>query len=89
MRNICRIAILGATSQIARDLILSCSDRTDKHLHLFARSTDELAKWLASARLSGRYPIDDFSKFPLHEFDAIINFVGVCDRIDFLLLFKS
>jgi nucleoside-diphosphate-sugar epimerase len=72
-----RIAILGATSQIARDLIVSCSAETDKHLHLFARRTDELAKWLGNAGLSGRCPIDEFSAFAKQEFDVIINFVGV------------
>ena len=34
--------------------------------------------------MSGRYPIDDFSKFPLHEFDAIINFVGVGNPVQAL-----
>lgn len=72
-----RIAILGATSQIARDLIVSFSAVTDKHLYLFARRPGEVSKWLASVELPGRYPIDDFSKFSKQEFDAVINFVGV------------
>lgn len=73
-----RIAILGATSQIARDLIVSFSAAIeDKHLHLFARRPDEVTKWLASVGLSGLYPADDFSGFSNHEFDAVINFVGV------------
>ena len=72
-----RIAILGATSQIARDLIVSFSAVEDKHLHLFARRPDEVRRWLASVGLSGRYPVDEFSGFAKHEFDAVINFVGV------------
>jgi len=72
-----RIAILGATSQIARDLIVSFSATEDKHLYLFARRPDEVTKWLATVGLSGRYPVDDFSGFANHEFDAVINFVGV------------
>jgi hypothetical protein len=32
-----KIAILGAISQIARDLIVSFSAVEDKYLHLFAR----------------------------------------------------
>jgi len=71
------IAILGATSQIARDLIVSFSAEAGKHLHLFARRPDELMKWLASVGLSGLYPVDEFSRFAKHEFDAVINFVGV------------
>lgn len=72
-----RIAILGATSQIARDLIVSFSIEQDKQLYLFARRPNEAAKWLGSVGLSGRYPVDDFSGFANHEFDAVINFVGV------------
>lgn len=72
-----RIAILGATSQIARDLIVSFSGEADKHLHLFARRPDEVAKWLVSTGLSGRYPTDGFGEFAQQEFDAVINFVGV------------
>lgn len=71
------IAILGATSQIARDLIVSFSAVANKYLHLFARRPDEVTKWLASAGLSGRYPVDEFSEFPGQKFDAVINFVGV------------
>jgi nucleoside-diphosphate-sugar epimerase len=72
-----RIAILGATSQIARDLIVSFSIEQDKQLHLFTRRPSEAAKWLGSVGLSGRYPVDDFSGFANHDFDAVINFVGV------------
>ena len=71
------IAILGATSQIARDLIVSFSAVADKQLHLFARRPEEVTKWLASVGLAGRYPVDDFSGFGKQEFDAAINFVGV------------
>lgn len=54
-----RIAILGATSQIAKDLIVSFFADEDKHLHLFARRPDEVTKWLAA------YIVRDF----LHPFD--------------------
>lgn len=72
-----RIAILGATSQIAKDLTVSFSADEVKHLHLFARRPDDVKRWLAPAGLAGRYPVDDFSGFERHEFDAVINFVGV------------
>lgn len=72
-----RISILGATSQIAKDLIVSFSANEDKHLHLFARRPEEVTKWLAASGLSGRYPVDDFSGFAKQKFDAVINFVGV------------
>ncbi len=72
-----KIAILGATSQIARDLIVSFSATSDDNLHLFARRPNEVTKWLVSRGLAGRYSTDDFSGFPKQEFDAVINFVGV------------
>lgn len=70
------IAILGATSQIARDLIISFSTDEKIHLHLFARRTDEVKKWLVSEGFSGRYLVDEFPEFAKHEFDVVINFVG-------------
>lgn len=72
-----RIAILGATSQIARDLIISFAAAGKDNLHLFARKPDEVNKWLDCAGLANRYTVDDFAEFAKHEYDAIINFVGV------------
>ena len=72
-----RIAILGATSQIARDLIVSFSAEEDRYLHLFARRPDAVTKWLKTVGLSGRYLVNDSDVFGAQDFDAIINFVGV------------
>lgn len=72
-----KIAILGATSQIARDLIISFAAAGDKQLHLFARRPDEVNSWLVSTGLADRYQVDDFPEFARQEFDAVINFVGV------------
>jgi nucleoside-diphosphate-sugar epimerase len=72
-----RIGILGATSQIAKDLIVSFFADETKHLHLFARRPDDVKKWLNDLGHTRRYQIDDFSAFGTQEFDAILNFVGV------------
>lgn len=72
-----RIAILGATSQIAKDLIVSFSGETDKQLFLFSRRPEEVTRWLSSAGLPRRYLSDDFTEFAKQEYDAVINFVGV------------
>lgn len=72
-----RIAILGATSQIAKDLISSFSFAKDHQLHLFARRPDQVIQWLTLVGWSGPYLVDDFSEFGKQEFDAVINFVGV------------
>ncbi len=73
------IAILGATSQIARDLIVSSAAAEDKRLYLFARRPDVVTEWLASTGLHDRYQVDDFSGFAGQKFDAVVNFVGVGD----------
>lgn len=72
-----RIAILGATSQIARDLVTMLSTESDKYLHLFARHQDKVSKWLASINMPDCYLINDFTEFSKYEFDTVINFVGV------------
>jgi len=89
MNPIRRIALLGATSQIAKDLIVSFSSAEDKHLQLFARRPEEVKKWLVSAGLPGRYPVDEFSGFAKHEYDAIINFVGAGDPAKALAMGNS
>ncbi|NOT14836.1 MAG: NAD-dependent epimerase/dehydratase family protein [Methylotenera sp.] len=72
-----KIAILGATSQIAKDLIVSFATEEDKHLHLFARRPEEVVTWLQRVGLSDRYLVSDFTVFGKQDFDAVINFVGV------------
>lgn len=84
-----RIAILGATSQIARDLVASFFAVPDKHLYLFARRPAEVTQWLISSGLSGRYPVNDFSGFATQEFDAVINFVGVGNPVQAVAMGSS
>ena len=84
-----KIAILGATSQIAKDLIVSFSTEEDKHLHLFARRPVEVTKWMESVGLSGRYLAEEFSGFGGQEFDAVINFVGVGNPAQALVMGNS
>lgn len=77
MRHL-RIAILGATSQIAKDLVLSLSAQSNHELVLYARRPVVVSHWLASVGLVGRYAVADFAAFSADEhFDAILNFVGV------------
>lgn len=72
-----RVAILGATSQIARDLVLSFSRQSDCDLVLFARRPEAVVQWLARNDLSDKYRACSFHAFGAHEhFDAILNFVG-------------
>lgn len=73
-----RIAILGATSQIAKDLVLSFAARSSHELVLYARRPEVVSQWLTSGGLYGQYAVADFAAFSADEhFDAILNFVGV------------
>lgn len=73
-----RIAILGATSQIAKDLAWSFSKQSSHELTLYARRPEVVTHWLASVGLSGRYAVANFEAFNASEqFDALLNFVGV------------
>lgn len=73
-----RIAILGATSQIAKDLVRSVAKKNSHDLVLYARRPDAVCQWLVSVGLADRYAVADFAAFSSDQhFDAILNFVGV------------
>lgn len=73
-----RIAILGATSQIARDLTASLAATGQHELSLFARRPDAVTEWAKQLGLHDMARIGSFEHFTTHEhYDAIINFVGV------------
>ncbi len=74
-----RIAILGATSQIAKDLVISLSEWPGDDMYLFARRPEEVIRWVVARGLSGRCSILGFADFAHGEYDAIINFVGAGD----------
>jgi len=75
-----RLAILGATSQIAKDLVQTFAEQSSDDLVLYARRPDDVLQWLTRVGLAGRYAVADFADFaPDEEFQAIINFVGVGD----------
>lgn len=72
------IAILGATSQIAKDLILSFTEYSDYELTLFSRRPEANSGWLISKGLLNKYPVMSFEEFNINQhFDVLVNFVGV------------
>ena len=76
-----RLAILGASSQIAKDLILSFSASSPSfELVLFSRRPAELDKWMALRGIAKKYSSFEYEDFGTpNKFDAIINFVGIGD----------
>jgi len=73
-----KLAIFGATSQIAKDLVTSFAANTNHELALFARRPDTVSQWLTATGLKDRYAAANFQSFNDEQhFDAILNFVGV------------
>jgi nucleoside-diphosphate-sugar epimerase len=73
-----RIAIFGATSQIAKDLVRSFHLHEPEELVLYGRRPDAVNDWLSTVGLAGRWTVASFDTFNAAEhFDAILNFVGV------------
>ena len=74
-----RIAILGATSHIAKGLIHQFFLAQDAELYLFARAPERVEAFLESIG-GGKEPTIlqlPFTEFPLHRYDAVINCVGI------------
>jgi nucleoside-diphosphate-sugar epimerase len=76
------IAILGATSQIAKDFIINVSSSGEALLSLYSRKPDTVKKWIQSLELNSKKFIENqtYDLFGVNtKYDAIINFVGVGD----------
>lgn len=72
-----KIAIFGATSQIAKDLIESFAKQTNHDLTLFSRNSYLVSRWLARVGILQTYRVLEYSDFNVEDhYDAIINFVG-------------
>jgi nucleoside-diphosphate-sugar epimerase len=69
-----KIAILGATSAIAKDLILSFSD--EHKLELYSRRISDVTAWMVENNLNN-FTSQSYTEFKYtRDIDAIINFVG-------------
>lgn len=72
-----RIAILGATSHIAKGLIDNfCRDKVNK-LHLFARSAGKVKDFLMSINCGAVCKVGPLAEFGKDHYDVIINCVGI------------
>jgi nucleoside-diphosphate-sugar epimerase len=75
-----KLAILGATSQIARDLIIDLASAGHHELYLFARRPQAVNDWLYAQGLAGVAQVGTFGALGgSGPFEAILNFVGVGD----------
>lgn len=73
-----RIAILGATSQIAKDLIKSIGETARHELYLYARRPAAVEVPASDRVRASIRHVGDYASFGADlEFEALINFVGV------------
>ena len=72
-----KVAILGATSHIAKGLIENFSKTSEYESYLYARSTEKVSVFLEERGISKNMAIAAFDMFPLAEYDVVINCVGI------------
>ena len=76
-----RIAILGATSQVAKNLIVQFCEDAEVELFLFARDIAGLQTFLASMQSKNGPVVNGYERFADRSYDAILNCVGIADPI--------
>lgn len=74
-----RIAVLGATSQIAKDLISGWASPEGPQLTLYARDVASVQSWLAEQQFPRPLDVFDYAAFGQHDHDVLLNFVGIGD----------
>jgi nucleoside-diphosphate-sugar epimerase len=73
------IAIVGASSQIAKDLIRSFAGAGRQALLLYVRDLDATRAWVAEQRLEAVCSVHGYETYGELAHDVVINFVGVGD----------
>lgn len=71
------LALLGANSQIARDLI--CAIGARHHLLLYVRDVPAMEVWLRDRQLENCATVQGYDAYDALPHDAVLNFVGVGD----------
>ena len=74
-----RIAFLGASSQIAKDLICSMAKKQGTELLLYVRDLASAEQWLSAQGLTDQCALYCYADYGQEPHDAVINFVGVGD----------
>jgi nucleoside-diphosphate-sugar epimerase len=74
-----KIAILGATGHIAKNLISNFKSLENYNLFLFARSDEKLNNFLKSLNYSSNIEKISLNDFTNKKYDAVINCIGISD----------
>lgn len=80
-----KIAILGATGHIAKNLVVGLAATNDYQLYLFARSKDKMSLFLAENNFSEHVYLCGYEQFEQAAlYDVIINGIGIGDPQDLI-----
>lgn len=74
-----KIAILGATGHIAKNLIFYFKDKKDLKLYLYARSKEKLNDFLNIINYDNKFEIINLNNLKNEKYNAIINCIGIVD----------
>ena len=75
-----KIAFLGGSSQIAKDLLIIFNNSQSASIDLYCRDVDSLKCWLDIQNLNSRVEVLDLRFFSTSiSYDAVINFIGSGD----------
>jgi len=78
-----KIAILGATSHIAKGLLYNFNKNETNEFFLFARSTGRLLEFLKSIDCGENFHLKGFEELSKERYDVIINCIGISSASDF------
>lgn len=70
-----RVAIVGATSHVAKGLIAGWAERGDRRLFLYARAPERVREFLSPG--SGVAAVADIDRFGSEAYDVVVNCVGM------------
>lgn len=74
-----RVAILGASGHIAKNITSKMFYHTQYELCLFSRSPNQVKLFDDQLRVAERVKVLPYEHFKLHEYDVVINGVGIGD----------
>lgn len=73
------IAFVGASSQIAKDLILNFDRKSTNLLLFYVRDIDVAKNWIVKNNLKSKHSLHKYEEYGAIDHDLVINFVGVGD----------
>ena len=72
-----KIAILGATSHIAKGFIHFFSKDSNFSISLFSRKPEKISEFLLKFKNKNVFDVNNLKNFPNNKFDVIINCIGI------------